>query len=325
MRTVFVILAASIMLLGLLAGCNKASTESDTTSVVADSSSHSAQTSSGSDAAAAPPPASATSSDSSAAGTGNSAGSGTKSAQVSPVDLSGKWIALFGRTEGGSTLDEAWKNGEIIEFTRDGGILWTKKVGSSPLDYSFELAGLTMTIKPGPKNIGRDDEVGLMNVGRDDEVGLLNVGRDDEVGLLDKKAGGKEAVGKGVLKKTLFRDGNFLAVMGEQNDIMVYGRYNGDQPMPEILGNYTGNIASSGVMPIKFEWKENYLLGTFDGMAGVFKAQYAHGYFVGVTNNNVAGSGLAAVTRLPDGTLDGIFLPMPFSSMNANFDFTPGQ
>ena len=99
-------------------------------------------------------------------------GPGTKSDPVTPVDLSGKWIALFGRTPEGS-VDSAWQTGEVVEFERNGGLIWTKMTGSQPASFRYELKGNEMAIIPGEvANIGRYDEVGLMNVGRDDEVGI---------------------------------------------------------------------------------------------------------------------------------------------------------
>lgn len=260
-----------------------------------------------------PPPAPATAGSTASA----KAPDGTKSKAVSQVDLSGRWIALFGRTAGGSTIDDAWKSGETLEFKNSGGIIWTQKTGATPIELQTSIDGLSLTITP---------PAGTQNVGRDDEVGLLNVGRDDEVGLLkDDKGQQTGTSGSGPLKKTLFRDGSFLAIMGRQNDIMVYGKVEGaESSQPDIKGNYTATVVSTTGLPARFEWKENYLEATFENGAGAFKGMWVNGYFVGVTNG-MAGSGLAAITRQADGSLNGILLPSPFTTMNANFDFAPGQ
>lgn len=314
MRNAFAVILTIAVFACLVGSCDKPA-ESDGTTPVA-----STPPAASSPAAATPDPATPASS-----GTQAANGPGTKSAPVAEADISGKWLALFGRTEGGSTLDEAWKTGEIIEFKKGGDMLWIKKSGSAPMDFKFTVDGQSLTITPGAQNVGRDDEVGLMNVGRDDEVGMLNVGRDDEVGLNKAEGDGKTTVGKGASKKTLFRDGNFLAIIGEHNDIMVYGKVSGTEPArPDIVGNYTASIAASDAIPTVFEWKENYLLGSFSDFHGNFKGQYTNGYFVGVTNG-IAANGLAAVTQLPDGTLDGVLLSTPFTSMNSNFNFNPGQ
>jgi hypothetical protein len=114
-------------------------------------------------------------------------------------------------------------------------------------------------------------------------------------------------------------------VTGADQDIMVYGKVADDAPaQPEIAGSYTATIAGSGSLPAKFEWKDNYLQADLDSGKGVFKGMYSNGYFIGLTRGTT-GNGLAAVTQTADGKLDGIFLPLPFTAMNSDFDFTPGQ
>ena len=106
---------------------------------------------------------------------------------------------------------------------------------------------------------------------------------------------------------------------------MIYGKVEtADPPMPQIGGNYTGTIVNTTNVPAVFEWNPNSLEAKLSGGGGVFKGMYAQGYFCGPTRGS-NGNGLAAVTLLPDGTLDGVFLPMPFTAMNKNFDFKPGQ
>lgn len=308
MRQINAVILTSLVSVCLLGSCNKPADEGEVTPPP------SSAGTSGTSVANTPPDATGAAGQSSTPD-GSVKDSGTKSMPVEPVDLSGKWIALFGRTPGGSTIEDAYKTGEVLEFKSSNGVIWTKKAGAAPADYTFTVEGDTLTLNPGM----------VQNVGRDDEVGLLNVGRDDEVGLNDGKAPQKSTTGTGKLKKTLFRDGNFLAVTGTEDDIMVYGKV--DAPgaaQPEIAGKYTGDIAGNGPFPAEFEWKDNYLEAKLDDGKGVFKGMFAEGYFVGPANGTT-GTGLAAITRLPDGKLDGVFLPLPFTHMNSIFDFAPGQ
>jgi hypothetical protein len=251
--------------------------------------------------------------------TGQPAGSGARSGSLAPADLSGKWIALFGRTAGGSVV-EAWKTGEALEFRRAGELIWIRKAGADPVAATYTLSGLQFDIKSGSAmNVGRDDEVGLMNVGRDDEVGLNKAGAPSD-------AAKAAAAAAAVVKKTAFRDGNYLALIGDRDDVMVYAKVpdTGEAAKPDISGNYTGSIMDKGPVRATFAWKENYLQADLDEGLGVFKGEFKNGYFVGPANGP-GGSGLAAVSQQADGSLDGIMLPMPFNHMDANFDFHPGQ
>jgi hypothetical protein len=246
--------------------------------------------------------------------TGQPAGAGPVSGKVEQADLSGKWLALFGRTAGGS-VDEAWKRGEVLEFKRVGELIWTKKPGDS-IPFSVALNGLDLELKPGK----------MMNVGRDDEVGLMNVGRDDEVGLNNADAKNEAQNSDSSLKKKVFRDGNFLALIGEENDVMVFGKVGATEntSRPEVTGKYVGQITDMDTVPASFEWKQNFLSGNLAEGKGVFKAEFKDGYFIGISNGPW-GNGYGAVTLRADGSLDGVTLPMPFNQMNANFDFRPGQ
>jgi hypothetical protein len=312
MRKLYAVALTALVSACLLGSCNKPAGEGEAAPPAAGASASSGQ------ATASIPPA-ATPEDAAAPSGSASKGAqdaGTKSMAVQPVDLSGKWLALFGRTAGGSTIEDAYKTGEMLEFKGSSEMVWTQPAKDKPADFTYTVDGQTLTLLPGA----------TMNVGRDDEVGLMNVGRDDEVGLNDAKADGqKGSVGKGEQKKTLFRDGDFLAVTDADGGMLIYGKVADEAAQPSVTGAYTGTVAANPAFPAKFEMKDNMLVADFNKGQGGFKGVYAKGgYFVGVTNGSLS-SGLAAVRVAADGSLDGIFLPLPFTSMNSNFDFKPGQ
>ena len=260
--------------------------------------------------------------------------------------ISGTWLALFGRGDQGVN-EQAYFNGHKLQFEADGTVLLTLLKDGKPgrqlpgtftiengrLEWTYALAAAVDSgaIDFAPLGMGRDEEIGLLNsgkegMGRDDEIGLLTgekegMGRDVEIGLSE----GGDTEKSGSMKHTeelrIVLDGPFMALTDDHGQIYVYGNADLANPAPLHHEQYSGSFEGK---QITATFTENS--GTVEGQLGEhngwFKGEAADGFFIGRIEG-LPRLSLAALVPAKDGRLSGVLLSDPYAKLNPSFDFTP--
>lgn len=243
--------------------------------------------------------------------------------------IGGTWFALFGRHESG-VVESAWENGHRVRFVQDGLAIWIRVENGwdvAAMESKYEVSGSTIKLTYTP---ARAVEFGLsqlapLGLARDEEIGLLSKtpGRDSEIGLTDKAAGEKAGDAEKVEQLQFVHDGDLLVLTDNKSHVMVYARVPEAEapPVPAVAGEWLGDISGVSGIPATATLSGDTLALSIDGGKGQYTGKFVQGYFTGKFKQGAQLS-LAALQLGPDGKLNGLLLPDPYSKPDSAFDFT---
>jgi hypothetical protein len=228
----------------------------------------------------------------------------------SKEELAGRWFALYGGV-GAASGRYTYEDGHQIEFLENGSAMWIPS-GGAELASTWTMSGDAIVV-----NV--TNPAGLDNATFKSTP--LAFGRDDEVGLTSSTPG------QGA-PKLLFRfkpqlDNGFLALVGRNNELMVYGRVGNQAPdsAPDVSGKWQLVPAAGQTFDAEVVSADSIMRASWGPYHSKFEGRYTHGYWVGMVSSS-GGNAYAAVTPASNGGLDGVISTEPYTEMATTFDFT---
>ncbi|MDQ3023808.1 MAG: hypothetical protein M3R04_05405 [bacterium] len=225
----------------------------------------------------------------------------------SKAELEGKWFALYGGV-GAASGTYTYENGHQIEFMGNGMARWSMG-GGNDLSSKWEVnTGEIVLSIENPDQLGDSYKATPLGFGRDDEIGLMS-------------ASGERSGLKYRFKPLL--DGGFLALMGRNGEMMVYGRVNNNAPdsAPDVSGSWKLVPATGQIHDAEVKAVDSMLQARWGSYRSQFEGNYTHGYWVG-TVTSTGGMAFAAVHPGSSGGLDGVISTEPYNEMATTFDFS---
>jgi hypothetical protein len=337
MRTYLISLICTGLLL-LVAGCPSTRHQEPAKATTQTSASSELNTTDAATAAATPPQSTDPAAAQGAAANGDVPAATTTTgeppaAPVTAVQITGTWLALFGRSDQGVNEEATTATGHQLQFSPDGTLLLTLLKDGKPgkqlpgsyiidgdrLEWSYSLIETANAgaFEIAPLGMGRDEEIGLL---RGDKDGM---GRDEEIGLDQGKRDGSPQQQLHTEDLRIVLDGPFMALTDDHGQIYVYGNKASEsqQPLPEHA--WTGTLGGKAVT-VQFATQDGQVTGQFGEYGGSFTGKLASGFITGRVEGRSRLS-LAALALDREGKLCGVLLPDPYAKMDPQFDFSPVQ